>query len=421
MFGAGRTYGLLCVLELLRCADAKVLMSASRLEPNNRWQYLTKFGYGIGTGTYGVRVRLPTGAAPLGADGIVGVHLYLDEEWSQAELRSPCERANSARRTWQLPLKASGEWSEIQTGELMHRMRPHIWYFAMSSCVGSLPNNTADVEVEFHAHQEDGSEFSVESKYTMGVECVALVCLSVFLLYYASRCTCFYQSADALHPVIWVLTVALMLQFAASVSYLAHLRQYHKDGVGYNLLDSLAENLLMGSQVMHTTLLIVIAQGYTLLHSTIDNLDVMKPVAALVMLTHTLLVGFDKMQDSSNKNFEGEGVVGWILLVIRLLLFAWFARSLASTRAAGGLRLQTFLKRFEIVGSIYFLAYPVIFIVVQAFAPYLRQPIMQMGVVAMQLSSTAWLASLFLSRGAYFEVSTINTVSLPSPRTGKLD
>merc|ERR1712187_1009816 len=100
-----------------------------------------------------------------------------------------------------------------------------------------------------------------------------------------------------------------------------------------------------------------------------------------------------------------EGVVGWTLLVARLGLFCWFVAGIQGLRHESSARLNKFLLRFQIVGSLYFLAYPVIFGVTQVFAPYLQHAVMQIGLVLMQTAAALWLADLFLSRGAYFEVS----------------
>merc|ERR1711907_371739 len=98
---------------------------------------------------------------------------------------------------------------------------------------------------------------------------------------------------------------------------------------------------------------------------------------------------------------------------IRLGLYVWFIVALQRSEQRGGLRLQSFLKEFKVAGSLYFLAFPVIFLVVQLFAPYLQHPIMQTGFMSMQAASHIWLSSLFLSRGNYFKVSVLSSSLLP--------
>merc|ERR1712110_396084 len=106
---------------------------------------------------------------------------------------------------------------------------------------------------------------------------------------------------------------------------------------------------------------------------------------------------------------EHEGVVGWVLLAVRLLLYTWFLVGTQTLRHEGGSRLCAFLQRFQFVGTLYFLAYPAMFVFVQAFAPYLRHPIMYVGLLTMQTASIFWLANLFLSRGTYFKLSSLGS------------
>merc|ERR1712039_376164 len=134
-------------------------------------------------------------------------------------------------------------------------------------------------------------------------------------------------------------------------------------------------NLFMASQVLHTTLILIIAQGHTLLPSSSGvisghgcDVRFMKGVVAVVLVLHAALVGLGKLQDGASfKHHENDGPVGWAILAIRLALYTWFLQSLHVLRQRAGFRLDAFLQQFRIAGSIYFLAYPVIFMVVQAF------------------------------------------------------
>merc|ERR1719181_923336 len=121
----------------------------------------------------------------------------------------------------------------------------------------------------------------------------------------------------------------------------------------------------------------------------------MKLVAAGVLLLHILLVGLGRLQDGASKHHEHDGAVGWAILALRLLLYTWFLRSVQGSQQQGGFRLHPFLRQLQFVGSLYFLAYPLTFLVAQAFAPYLRHPVMQVGLLITRLASSAWLANLF--------------------------
>merc|ERR1719517_135561 len=97
------------------------------------------------------------------------------------------------------------------------------------------------------------------------LHCLVLLCSSSVLLAYGRRCWRLHQQSGPLHPVVWALTAAMALQYMAQALHLAHLAEYRNGGVGLRLLDAISRQLSMASQVVHTTLLLLIARGYTLL------------------------------------------------------------------------------------------------------------------------------------------------------------
>jgi hypothetical protein len=395
-------------------------------EDDVRWRYFSKFGMGLGEGTYDLRVRLQEPWS-IATDSQIAFQVYLDEDWPSVETVSPCDRGkrDMARNTWHPTVKKTGAWSQWQRGSLLQRVRPHIWYFALSDCRPSPGrNSTLNLEFEFHARQENGSEFSFEAQHMLLAQTLMLCLFTVFLAWFARRCqTSWRSTGGVMHPVVWCLTAAVGLQYAAQALHVGHLWRFAFDGVGAWTIDALSENLFMASQVLHTTLILIIAQGHTLLTSSSGHgcdLALMKRIAAGVLVLHAALVGLGKLQDgASHKHHENDGLIGWAILAIRLALYVWFLKGVRALRQRGGFRLDAFLQQFRFAGSLYFLAYPVIFVIAQVFAPYLRHPIMQGGLLVTKLLSNAWLASLFLSRGSYFRVSALSASLLPgggSPR-----
>merc|ERR1719502_1596178 len=115
------------------------------------------------------------------------------------------------------------------------------------------------------------------------------------------------------------------------------------------------------------------------------HMVMVKWIALLSFVIHAGLVSFGKLQDESAcKYHENEGAVGWVLLSVRLLLLSWFSFATQASQQQAGPQLRDFLQGFRLAGVMYFLAYPLLFVVVQVFAPYLQHPIMQVGLVIMQ-------------------------------------
>eukprot|EP00747_Dinoflagellata_sp_TGD_P090753 gnl/TRDRNA2_/TRDRNA2_164812_c0_seq1.p1 gnl/TRDRNA2_/TRDRNA2_164812_c0~~gnl/TRDRNA2_/TRDRNA2_164812_c0_seq1.p1 ORF type:complete len:425 (-),score=41.49 gnl/TRDRNA2_/TRDRNA2_164812_c0_seq1:30-1304(-) len=405
------------VLVLAQKTLGKLHTGAARIGgPKNdtRWRFVSKFGYTTGTGRYSLRARLWK-ANSTNKSVVLDVDAFLDEVWNEVRSASPCERQKLySRATRKISIDPSGKWSTNVTGTVSQTVRPHIWFFALSDCRQELAGIGARIEWELRTTQFDGSEFSVEMRQMLLVNVVALLGLSAFVWQFARRCREFFSSAGSIHPVILALATAMAMQYLAQVCDTLDQWRFRSDGIGLKALEVVGEVFFMLSQVIQTSLLILIALGYTLLQSKVGDLDLLLPITLMTSTIHTLLVLIGKlMDDAPDKYHENDGLVGWIMLVLRILLYAWFLWAVQSTEAVSGMQLRSFLRRFRIAGSAYFLSYPIIFVIAQIFAPYLQHPVMQIGLLAAQMASNVYLYSLFLTRGDYFKVSTLNSSFLP--------
>jgi len=404
------------MLQQLAPLEGKVQKGTIELGgDSDNWQFVTKFGYSTGTSDYWIRYRLSERADYTPPFNSVEFGVILDEEWPKVQTLSDCAGRNAeARKMHDVTFGEPGQWSSWEHGTVVQHIRAHIWYFVTSKCYEDLRTAPLHLDYEIHLKQSDGSEFSVEMQGMLTLNLIVLLCLAAFLARYCARCKAFVSSAGKLHQVIWVLSAAIALQFMAQTLHTLHLWSYRSNGTGIAAADLLSEVLFMLSQVVQTTLLIAIAMGYTLLPSKNDRMVIVKWLALMALVIHAALVGFGKMQDvSACKYHENEGAIGWVLLSVRLLLFAWFRFATQASQQEGGLRLHDFLQLFCLAGSTYFLAYPVLFVIVQMFAPYLQHPLLQIGLLIMQTGSIVWLAELFLSRGTYFKVSALSCSFLP--------
>eukprot|EP00930_Biecheleria_cincta_P057392 TRINITY_DN43338_c0_g1_i1.p1 TRINITY_DN43338_c0_g1~~TRINITY_DN43338_c0_g1_i1.p1 ORF type:complete len:448 (-),score=41.92 TRINITY_DN43338_c0_g1_i1:427-1770(-) len=400
------------ILATAKFVSGPVRFSGPKQE--NHWKYLSKFGYDIGKGSFKFRFRLnqpkyiPNAAT-------INLEVYLDEHWPSAEGMSDiCSRKQRAKQVRNVTLGPGSNWTDWAEGTLSQTVRPHIWYFVLSDCNSSLSNFTHMLKFEFHALQPGGSEFSVELKGMRFANILFLLCFACFLYWFTQRTRAFANSAGSVHPVIWTLTSGMLTQFFAQLMHTIHLCVYAYDGAGVKSLEVPSEILFMLSQVVQTSLLIIIALGYTLLQSKIGELDLMIPACFLIGIIHVILVGFGKVQDDAHYKFhENEGIVGWILLAMRLGLFAWFLWAVHSSSREGGAKIRSFLSQFRIAGSLYFLGFPAIFLITKMFAPYFQHYVMSCGQMLMQGGFNIWLSSLFLTRGEYFKVSTLSSSDLP--------
>jgi len=308
-----------------------------------------------------------------------------------------------------------GEWGKWVNGTLRQSVRPHIWYFAISDCKQSLTDDQLyKFEVEFEARQQGGSEFSIEAAWSLATHALMLAGFTVFLFFFQRRTVRFYDKNGGLHPVIWTLIVIMLVQYVAEVLHTGHLVMYRSNGAGSGPLEVLAEVFAIVAQVAETSLLITIASGYTLTRSSLGDLDIVPLVLVIIAFINIVVAVTEKMQEETANRFtEFEGLKGWLFLGFRVAVFIWFWLAARWTADDGGGRIAHFLGKFRVAASLYFLSYPLMFFVVQVFAPYWRKPVMESGMMLAQVCSNFWLSSLFLTRGAYFEASSLGMSPLP--------
>ena len=135
----------------------------------------------------------------------------------------------------------------------------------------------------------------------------------------------------------------------------------------------------------------------------------------IVGALHLTLVGHDKLGNRAERHHGHEGLVGWSIIALRVVLCIWFLLRIRLLQQRGSsLKLHCFLQRFRAAGALYLLSYPALVLTVQLFAPYWRHPVMEIGLVVVQLVSAFWLSDLFLSRGDYYEISALSSSPLPS-------
>jgi len=243
---------------------------------------------------------------------------------------------------------------------------------------------------------------------------VKLVLFSTYSAYYFRLCKRFMQSADQLHPIIWVLSAAIGMQMVATSLHFVHLLSYSYNGVGIKALDVINEILGAVTQVLIQSLLILIGLGYTILQSNLGDLDIIIPVVFIVVIINVLLVGFSKIKDdASYKFYENEGIVGYFMCLVRVCLWFWFMWAVQSSKKEASLKVKSFLNKFALAGTLYFLSYPCLFFFVSFWAAYLRHKVLTVGLYLTFGLTVRWLEVLFLRRGEFFNVSTLSSSFLP--------
>ena len=237
-----------------------------------KWKYLSKFGYTVGSGTWAVRFK--TLRPYVNKEASITADVFLDLEWDKVESEpNVCERHKFRRASGAVNLPSSGDWSDWINGTLSQTARAYVWYVAANDCKNQLGSPTR-IKFEYIALQENGDHFSVEMLGCYWIALLELLFFSVLSRRVYNDCKRYIKTSEKLHPVMITVVSMMALHFSAVLCQFLHFRSYSYDGQGLKALDVIAEILNVLSQVIGTSLLILIGLGYTLLHSKLGNLDV---------------------------------------------------------------------------------------------------------------------------------------------------
>ena len=146
-----------------------------------------------------------------------------------------------------------------------------------------------------------------------------LVGFTAFLAVFYRRYRVLRRKLGEIHPVVKSLAAAATAQYVAQIFHMVHLMVYRFNGFGFVALEVLSEILFMLSQVVVTTLLLLIGYGYTLVES--ELFDPWKALVCILLGTgiQVLLSSVGKLREEHAQRFhEHEGGVGMALLVLDL-------------------------------------------------------------------------------------------------------
>ncbi|KAF4682363.1 hypothetical protein FOZ60_010665 [Perkinsus olseni] len=367
----------------------------------------------LGRGSWKLRIRTIKNHTEVPI--VLPVDIYREKSFAMAEGLQECEKRSARDSSMMITLPAGGEWGPWIDGHLYTAKRPQVWYWAISDCENNyFATSPGRIRFEFIATQPDGSEFSAERSGVQWILLLQVLVFGAFSCHFYTACRRFVRSAESLHPLVITLACIIALQALVLLFEVLHMWRYAYNGYGLKALDVISQMLSVGDEVIVTSLLILIASGYTLLQSDLGDLDIVIPIVFMVAIIHILIVGFGKVKDdASYKFYENEGVAGYLLSVMRLCLLAWFLWAINRTGKQASPKLKYFLNKFSAVGILYFLSYPMLIISTDLWPPHYRYKVMLIGDFAVKLGVFMWLTTLFLTRGDYFQVSTLNSSFLP--------
>ncbi len=412
------------LFALVSFCMGKVVYKTVTLRRGHEWQYLTKFGISIGQGLFEVRARFkrpynPTGVAQ--ADGkhfALSIDLYLDTKWDAALEEQDCKAKSGQRiRAESLQVPSDGEWSIPQAGGLRQQTRPYVWFMAVSDCDHTFHSGHPDMpplEVQIRFTGYDNGEFSHEEIGLLGLFTVALIGYIAILGYNIYNYYKDIKKTERLDSPILILLIAVGLEFLSILFRWIHLLVYSYDGEGLKACHVLSVIFEVASQFFLSLLLILLSWGWSITYVEFGDIEMFIPLVIMLLVIHVVVAGLTEItSDAYQKYHDFQGIQGILLVIFRLGMFAYFIYGMRDTYQKCRAKAKVFLRPFAIYAGAYLLSFPVLVLVSQVCAHYVRLKVMIVGSILAQSATMCILLRLFVGKTSYTTISKHADTILP--------
>ena len=216
------------------------------------------------------------------------------------------------------------------------------------------------IEVDLHM-LNSGSEFSSEQYGIIWLNAIFFFIYVYFLLSITISVVREALKHDHVDSPTMGAVLAIYMELLNIIMQTIHLYIYDYNGQGFFILDMLSTVCEMNSQFIISSMLVLIAYGWTI--TDVDILEDVRYVALGmgVLLVHTMtsfLTAFD--DGAHHKYHDYSGFQGIILVTLRIGIYAVFMYGITRTIQTVPSKTQVFLKALAVSGTLYMLAFPIL-------------------------------------------------------------
>eukprot|EP00756_Hemistasia_phaeocysticola_P066710 Hpha_TRINITY_DN9441_c0_g1::TRINITY_DN9441_c0_g1_i1::g.139296::m.139296 len=394
------------------------------------------------------------------------LYLFSDEKWEDYHSAPACmdkvEHAHTVIQIGQMADGSGGSRSRIDYGyghlaknyktnleqagntmiwtfewEIDHKERTTGWFLIAADCALEQYNTrVAPMSYAVDLYNPGMNHLPADEHWLPTTYAAVVVLMSGYAMYCVKKSRELIQGQGKLHLVVKLLGLAYTLQLAATGVELLHQWLYSLNGVGFFVFDFASELMEGLSALVISFVLICLACGWTLVDDEADTKrgnsvatilrdpklmlkggNLLGNFLALLILALVgwiaLLIFKNKLYDDDFTKFHAhDSGPGRVLLYIRAGLFVLFAVSLGVTvkkqkQRGGSSQLVSFLFRLLVLGSLWFVTFPLMVALANICAHYHRHRIVAGGVLFLQNTCLGGLAYQFLSESSsYARLST---------------
>lgn len=393
---------LLCLSVAFQYSEAKV---SSGHVKGYEFVYLDKFCFGLGQGTLNYTITSKTNQTqPI-------YMLYVDDQdgnWTDIyKHKLTCaermDKAGGGRGAREIYPDGRLGYTPFED-----KQRQHFWYIALLSCGEHI-----DVKYEFTFLQESNSkwvqQFSFDEQGLEGLYLFYFIFFLLAIVVHGYTIWSFLQTGSY-HLLVRIFTAAVVFEGLSVFCLFVHYAAYSSNGVGAPFLKGLGEFLDIVGQIIFILLIILIAKGWCISKTTIDDrIVVLVGLGVLVVLYITMFGWSLGGLDHASTLYVYQTAPGIIIIVVRAVAMLWFIYSMRNTYLEeNNAAKRKFYLWFGVSFTIWFLALPFITSVAAGLDPWMRQKtVMGLYVTFNTVFLVILGALLWPSRASeYFQISS---------------
>jgi len=418
---------LLLIIFALCIVDGARYLGSLRT-PKNKWHFIAKFSYPMSKVHQLLNFTVRTNNRNLRA------LLYLQDK----------ERENLFGHDWDkvYALWQSGTYdcNNLTAGALQQRpvvsgepgfftpasfVTTYYWYLAVADCTQE------DLDIESYDFHFTNPEYGYwEREFSFDRWGVAQTYIAFFILYiilvalHLYGCWQLYR-IEAYHPLVKVLTIAIMLEFFNILFQLIHYSGYAENGIGAPALEAFGNLLNMGSNLLLMFFCILVAKGWAITSHYLSQKNIVFIVMSLFILGYLFLFIWDNFaRDPALTLYFYESVPGFLVLLLRTILVFWFLWCLRDTLRLENLpERRQFYKIFGMAYSAWFIMLPLAVALCSLFDPWVRFKIVRGISIAIDFAGFGALVFLLWPTRAqnYFTIRTTSQLLEEDNKNVKYD
>jgi GPR180/TMEM145, transmembrane domain len=254
--------------------------------------------------------------------------------------------------------------------------RPHFWFVAAADCSLDKGSELDLKKFEltfFNAGGPWEKQFSFDEQSVAGMYTGWWIIFTLGALLHGWGCYVLYRSGSY-HPIVKILSVAVVLEWLVLFFSLIHWLIYKDDGIGAPGLYGFAELLDMSSQLLFTFLLLLVAKGWAVTHNNItDKKFLLIAFCGFFVVYVALFIWHKAGQDPAETLYMYETAPGIILACLRIVLLFWFLWCLRQSHMhESNPTKKKFYAVFGGFSTLWFLVLPGTVLIAAALAPWVR-------------------------------------------------